>query len=36
MVNITHKSFSLRKAIATAIVKVSRIETIEASGMYLS
>jgi cyclic pyranopterin phosphate synthase len=30
MVNITHKSFSLRKAIATAIVKVSRIETIEA------
>jgi molybdenum cofactor biosynthesis protein MoaC len=30
MVNITHKQTSLRKAIATAIVKVSKEETIEA------
>ena len=30
MVNITHKQSSLRKAIATAIVKVSKEETIEA------
>ncbi|MBI3883528.1 MAG: bifunctional molybdenum cofactor biosynthesis protein MoaC/MoaB [Sphingobacteriales bacterium] len=30
MVNITHKVSSLRKAIATAIVKVSRQETIDA------
>lgn len=30
MVNITHKSNTLRKAIATAIVSVSRQETIEA------
>jgi cyclic pyranopterin monophosphate synthase len=30
MVNITHKSNTLRKAIATAIVKVSRQETIDA------
>ncbi len=30
MVNITHKVNSLRKAIAQAVVKVSRIETIEA------
>lgn len=30
MVNITHKSSTLRKAIATAIVKVSKQETIDA------
>lgn len=30
MINITHKSYSLRKAIATAIVRVSRPETIQA------
>lgn len=30
MVNITHKQTSLRKAIATAIVKVSKEETVEA------
>lgn len=30
MINITHKVFSLRQAIATAIVKVSAAETIEA------
>ena len=30
MVNITHKQTSLRKAIATAIVKVSKGETVEA------
>src|SRR6478752_7871561 len=30
MVNITHKQTSLRKAIATAIVKVSKEETIDA------
>jgi len=30
MVNITHKSNSLRKAIATATVAVSKKETIEA------
>src|SRR3954471_23900740 len=30
MVNITHKQNSLRKAIATAIVKVSKQETIDA------
>ena len=30
MVNITHKSNSLRKAIATAVVKVSKEETIRA------
>ncbi|MGO8056548.1 cyclic pyranopterin monophosphate synthase MoaC, partial [Rhizobium leguminosarum] len=30
MVNITHKSNSLRQAIATAIVSVSKNETIEA------
>lgn len=30
MVNITHKNSSLRKAIATAILTVSKIETIEA------
>jgi cyclic pyranopterin phosphate synthase len=30
MVNITHKSFSLRKAIATATVRVSLPETIAA------
>ena len=30
MVNITHKQNTLRKAIATAIVKVSRQETIDA------
>jgi molybdenum cofactor biosynthesis protein MoaC len=30
MVNITHKSNSLRKAIATAVVKVSKEETIKA------
>ena len=30
MVNITHKQNSLRKAIATAIVKVSQQETIDA------
>src|SRR3954467_423094 len=30
MVNITHKQNSLRKAIATAIVTVSKQETIEA------
>src|SRR6478736_8344825 len=30
MVNITHKQTSLRKAIATAIVKVSKEETINA------
>ena len=30
MVNITHKQNSLRKAIASAIVKVSKQETIDA------
>src|SRR4030095_3958642 len=30
MVNITHKQTSLRKAIATAIVKVSKEETVDA------
>ena len=30
MVNITHKSFTLRKAIASAILTVSKAETIEA------
>ena len=30
MVDITHKSNSLRKAIATAIVSVSKQETIDA------
>lgn len=30
MVNITHKSYSLRQAIATAIVKVSAQQTIDA------
>ena len=30
MVNITHKNSTLRKAIATAIVKVSKPETIRA------
>src|SRR5689334_10186822 len=30
MINITHKSSSLRKAIATAIVKVSSLDTINA------
>src|SRR6476659_4524046 len=30
MVNITHKQCSLRKAIASAIVKVSKQETIDA------
>ena len=30
MVNITHKPTTLRKAIATAIVKVSKQETIDA------
>ncbi|HEX5111511.1 MAG TPA: bifunctional molybdenum cofactor biosynthesis protein MoaC/MoaB [Saprospiraceae bacterium] len=30
MINITHKSSSLRKAIATAIVKVSSVDTINA------
>jgi cyclic pyranopterin phosphate synthase len=30
MVNITHKNLSLRKAIATAVVRVSKTETIDA------
>ena len=30
MIDITHKTTTLRKAIATAIVKVSKKETIEA------
>ena len=30
MVNITHKANSLRQAIATALVKVSDLKTIEA------
>ncbi|MGB2846872.1 MAG: cyclic pyranopterin monophosphate synthase MoaC, partial [Saprospiraceae bacterium] len=30
MVDITHKTFTLRKAIATAVVKVSKKETMEA------
>jgi cyclic pyranopterin phosphate synthase len=30
MVNITHKSYTLRKAIATAVVRTSLQETIDA------
>ena len=30
MINITHKNSTLRKAIASAIVKVSKAETIDA------
>jgi cyclic pyranopterin phosphate synthase len=30
MINITHKSSTLRKAVASAVVKVSAVSTIEA------